>query len=49
MTGFGADVAMIDFAKLKESRVKYIEGAAQALPFADDSFDYCSAIASLFL
>ena len=47
MTGLDPDVAMINFAKSKESRVKYIEGDALALPFADNSFDYCSAITSL--
>ncbi len=47
VTGLDSDSAMIDFAKAKESRIKYIEGNAQALPFADNSFDYCSAITSL--
>ena len=47
VTGLDPDVAMIDFAKAKESEINYIEGNAQALPFADNSFDYCSAITSL--
>lgn len=45
--GLDPDSAMIDFAKAKESQIKYIEGNALALPFADNSFDYCSAITSL--
>ncbi len=47
VTGLDPDSAMIEFAKIKESKVKYLEGDAQALPFADNSFDYCSAITSL--
>ena len=47
VTGLDPDTAMIEFAKAKEGQVKYIEGDAQALPFADNSFDYCSAITSL--
>ena len=47
VTGLDPDVAMIEFAQRKESQVKYIEGDALALPFADNSVDYCSAIASL--
>lgn len=47
VTGLDPDLAMIEFAKTKDSQVKYIEGDAQALPFADNSFDYCSAITSL--
>lgn len=47
VTGLDPDSAMIEFAKTKESQIKYIEGDAMALPFADNSFDYCSAITSL--
>ena len=47
VTGLDPDTAMIEFAKTKESQVKYFEGDALALPFADNSFDYCSAITSL--
>lgn len=47
VTGLDPDPAMIGFAKAKESQIKYIEGDALALPFADNSFDYCSAITSL--
>ena len=47
VTGLDPDSAMIEFAKTKESQIKYIEGNALALPFADNSFDYCSAITSL--
>ncbi len=47
VTGLDPDLAMIEFAKTKTSQVKYIEGDALDLPFADNSFDYCSAITSL--
>lgn len=47
VTGLDPDSAMLDFAKEKESQIKYIEGDALALPFAENSFDYCSAITSL--
>lgn len=47
VTGLDPDPAMLDFAKTKESRVKYIEGDAMTLPFANNSFDYCSAVTSL--
>jgi ubiquinone/menaquinone biosynthesis C-methylase UbiE len=47
VTGLDPDSAMIEFAKTKESQVKYIEGDVLALPFTDNSFDYCSAITSL--
>jgi ubiquinone/menaquinone biosynthesis C-methylase UbiE len=47
VTGLDPDSAMIEFAKKKESQIKYIEGDALALPFADNSYDYCSAITSL--
>lgn len=47
VTGLDSDSAMIEVAKSKNSQVKYIEGDALVLPFADNSFDYCSAITSL--
>ena len=47
VTGLDPDLAMIEFAKTKESQVKYIEADALALPFADNLFDYCCAITSL--
>lgn len=47
VTGLEPDPAMNDFAKSKEDRINYIEGDALALPFADESFDYCSAVTSL--
>lgn len=47
VTGLEPDPAMNDFAKSKEDRINYIEGNALALPFADKSFDYCSAVTSL--
>lgn len=47
VTGLDADPAMLEFAESKASQIMYVEGNALALPFADDSFDYCSAITSL--
>lgn len=47
VTGLDPDSAMIEVARSKNSQVKYIEGDALALPFEDNSFDYCSAITSL--
>ena len=47
VTGLDPDAAMINFAKEKDNQVSYIEGDALALPFSDNSFDYCSAITSL--
>jgi len=47
VTGLDPDPAMIDFARAKEKPIKYIEGDASTLPYADNSFDYCTAITSL--
>lgn len=47
VTGLDPDVAMINFAKAKESQIEYVKGDALTLPFADNSYDYCSAITSL--
>lgn len=47
VTGLDPDTAMVDFAKSKENQVQYLKGDALTLPFADNSFDYCSAITSL--
>ena len=47
VTGLEPDPTMIDFARAKEKPIKYIEADACALPFADNSFDYCAAVTSL--
>ena len=47
VTGLDADENMIDFAKEKYSDINFMPGDALELPFADNSFDYCSAITSL--
>jgi len=47
VTGLDPDFAMIEFARAKKSQVHYVEGDARALPFVDNSFDYCCAITSL--
>jgi SAM-dependent methyltransferase len=41
----GTAVAIV--ARQRDEGVHYVEAGAQALPFADGSFDYCSAITSL--
>lgn len=45
----GIDVAppFIEYAKNKDPRSTYHVGSAEALPFPDKSFDYCSAVTSL--
>jgi len=47
VTGVDPDPAMLGFARQRDAGVHYVEAGAEALPFADRSFDYCSAITSL--
>ena len=47
VTGLDSDARMLDYASRHNDEVRYLEGRAEALPFADNSFDYCSAITSL--
>ncbi len=47
VTGLDPDSAMLDFARQRDEGIDYVEAGAEALPFADCAFDYCSAITSL--
>jgi len=47
VTGIDPDRSAIDFARGQSGNVFYLQGRAQHLPFADASFDYCSAVTSL--
>jgi len=46
VTGIDLDIAMLQYAKSKNKKVRYIQANAYKLPFDNDSFDYCSAITS---
>lgn len=47
VTGVDPDPAMLAFARQQGAGIGYVEGDAQALPFADAVFDYASAVTSL--
>ncbi len=47
VTGIDPDSDAIAFARYQSSSAEYLEGTAEALPFPDKSFDYCSAVTSL--
>lgn len=47
VTGLDPDSAMLKYAQDKNNQITYIKGDALNLPFADNSFDYCSAVTSL--
>lgn len=47
VTGIDSSYEMSAYACAKDKSVKYLTGNAIKLPFADNSFDYCSAITSL--
>lgn len=47
VTGLDPDPAMLKYAQVKNNQITYIKGDALNLPFADNSFDYCSAVTSL--
>ena len=46
-TGLDPDETAIRYAAKKDTGSSYLQGIAESLPFADDSFAYCSAITSL--
>ncbi|VAX13898.1 hypothetical protein MNBD_GAMMA24-374 [hydrothermal vent metagenome] len=46
-TGLDPDEAAILYAMKQDAGSIYLQGMAESLPFADDSFTYCSAITSL--
>ncbi len=47
VTSLDLEPAMINYAQTQTTRVNYVNGSAEQLPFADNSFDYCTAITSL--
>jgi len=47
VTGLDADYAMLAFARNRDSRQRYVEGDAQALPFPNRSFDDVVSVAAL--
>ena len=48
VTGIDPDRAAIGFAREQDTgTVSYLIGSANALPFPDQAFDYCTAITSL--
>ncbi|MFV1996740.1 MAG: class I SAM-dependent methyltransferase [Acidiferrobacterales bacterium] len=47
VTGLDLDTGAIKFARQQGGPIVYLESGAEALPFADGSFDYCVAITSL--
>ena len=47
VTGLDPDPAMLAFAREHDGTIAYLQGRAEALPFADDAFDYCVAVTSL--
>lgn len=46
-TGLDPDLRSIDYARQQGGSISYLEGRAEKLPFADGSFDYCTAVTSL--
>lgn len=47
VTGLDPDRESLLFARQKNSDIGLVQGDAQTLPFADNSFDYCMAVTSL--
>lgn len=47
VTGLDPDLQTIDYARQQDGSISYLEGSAEKLPFADGSFDYCTAVTSL--
>ncbi|MEW6647070.1 MAG: class I SAM-dependent methyltransferase [Pseudomonadota bacterium] len=47
VTGLDPDAAALDYARTLGGAIDYRAGDAQALPFADGSFDHCAAVTSL--
>ncbi|HEB56560.1 MAG TPA: class I SAM-dependent methyltransferase [Gammaproteobacteria bacterium] len=46
-SGLDPDAAALAYAMKKDTESTYLQGTAEALPFVDNSFTYCSAITSL--
>jgi SAM-dependent methyltransferase len=47
VNGLDPDAAALGYARTLDGGIDYRAGDAQALPFADGSFDYCAAVTSL--
>jgi ubiquinone/menaquinone biosynthesis C-methylase UbiE len=47
VSGVDTDIDMLRFARTQSSTIEYYQGSAVQLPFADNSYDYVSAITSL--
>lgn len=47
VTGIDPDTAMLQYVNSAPGSVTYVEGSAERLPFADQSFDYVAAVTSL--
>ncbi|MFQ5642264.1 MAG: class I SAM-dependent methyltransferase [Thiogranum sp.] len=47
VTGLDPDSASLAFAGTRGQGIRYLQGSALELPFADNSFDYTSAVTSL--
>ncbi|MDA8389199.1 MAG: class I SAM-dependent methyltransferase [Gammaproteobacteria bacterium] len=47
VTGLDPEPAALAYAAAKSADIRYVQGDAQRLPFADLSFDYCAAVTSL--
>lgn len=47
VTGVDSEERMLAYARAQDDRGLYVRGDAKALPFADKSFDYCTAVTSL--
>ncbi len=47
VTGLDPDPAMLAFARDNDGAIDYLQGRAEALPFADGAFDHCVAVTSL--
>ncbi len=47
ITGLDPDPAALGFARQRDDRIVYVEGRAEALPFANSAFDHTAAVTSL--
>lgn len=47
VTGLDISGETLEFARSRDARSFYVQADAQALPFADGSFDYCFSVAAL--
>lgn len=47
VTGLDPDECALSYARDKSDAIAFLAGKAEALPFADHSFDYCIAMTSL--